>query len=261
MERKRLLKMSMKKIAGNSGAQINPNLCFYTPKEVFQAISTNETVKRWLHYISELYEPPKKNLYLFFPCSTVKPYHESRSYRMLFKTLNDLGALRDKIHIFTISEPFGLVPEEFYGKETEWHDWKRDWYDAPGLFQWWVKRMGLPYEEEYVDRSIELLARYVAKFLTRAVSINPDVKLVGFVRTYTSKLTRKKDHTHRRILERASELAGVRVEILPKKELVRRIVMERGKVAWDMYGVAHPLALKCLQEVLKNLLGADRYDG
>jgi archaeosine synthase len=241
------------------GVKIKPSLCFYNPEEVHKAVTGNENVVRWLHFISNHYWPPRnKKVLLIFPCSNEKPYHKSRSYRILFRTLETLGDRRRGIHLITVSEPFGLIPEEFYGKKTEWHDWHNDWYDCPGLFEWWCDKHRQPYSEEYVDKSIEQLAKYVARFFLKVDSRKCYSKIIAFVRTYTSQAETRKDHTHRRIIEKAAEIAKVEVEILPDKNLVSRIVSKRGRMAWDMYGVAHPLAQEYLLQYLKGALDDEK---
>lgn len=234
------------------GVEIKPSLCFYNPQEVYMALTSNDEVRKWLEFISNHYTPPKAKILLIYPCSTEKPYHESRSYRMLFSTLSKLGERRKDVHVVTVSEPFGLVPEEFYGKNNGWHDWENSWYDCPGLFGWWCKKYGQPYSKDYLEKSIEILAKYVARFFIKAA----DSRIIAFVRTFSSSLEVRDDHTHRRIVELAAEIAGVQVDILPPKELIAEIVSKRGRFAWDMYGVAHPIAqdylLNYLIEVLKN---------
>ena len=220
-------------------------MCFYTPKEVLDAITTNPHIKSWLRYISSEYVPPKeKRFLLLYPCSTIKPYPESRSYRTLFKTLSFISEdRRDKIHLVTVSEPFGLVPEEFYDKF-------QIWYDCPGLFEWWCKRHKLAYSEIYLEKCIEILANRVAEFLIR--TREHYTSRVAFVRTFSSNLERKKDHTHARILEKAVELSGIPVTILPSKRWIMRVVGSSRKFAWDMYGVAHPIAQRFLLNFLNN---------
>jgi len=249
-------KVSSKK---GEGVRIKPSLCFYSPEEVFKALTRNKDVVKWLNFISNHYLPPSnKTVLLIFPCSNQKPYHKSRSYRMLSKTLSTLGKKRDEIHLVTISEPFGLVPEELYGKKSKWHDWQNDWYDCPGLFEWWCNKHNQPYPQEYVEKTIDRLADCVAEFLLKTKSKNSYSKIIAFVRTYTSGLAIKKDHTHRRIVEKAAEIAKVDVQILPDKRLVSRIVKTRGRMAWDMYGVAHPLAQDYLKRYLKGVLNEKR---
>lgn len=243
-----------------NSVRIKISLCFYNPIEVYNGLTTNNEVVRWLKFISNHYLPPhNKKILLIYPCSSEKPYHKSRSYKILSKTLNALGDKRKDVHLITISEPFGLVPEEFYGKKTEWHDWKNEWYDCPGLFEWWCDRYNQAYSKEHLDKCIELLAMHVADFLKKAKSKKCYSKIIAFVRTYTSQLKTKHDHTHRRIIERAAETANVDVEILPDQALVSKIVENKGRMAWDMYGVSHPMAQEHLLKYLKGVLNEKWY--
>jgi archaeosine synthase len=146
----------------------------------------------------------------------------------------------------TISEPFGLIPEEFQDRK----DWN---YDCPGLFEWWCKRNGQTFSKEKLNKCIEILGDYTAKFLEKAQREGCYSKIVAFVRTYTSQLVKRDDHTHRKIIERAAKIAGVQVDILPPKKLVSRIVKERGRFAWDRYGVAHPIAQNFLLNYLREV--------
>ena len=239
-----------------NGVRIKRSLCFYNPQEVYIALKNNIEVKKWLRFISNHYIPPKAKVLLIYPCSAEKPYHKSRSYKILYNTLAKLEEKRRKIHIVTISEPFCLIPEEFYGKRNAWHDWEDSWYDCPGLFEWWCKKYGQPYSKEYLEKCVQILATHVAKFFMKAKTRKSYSKIVAFVRSYSSGLKVKDDHTHRRIVELAAQIAKVRVDILPPKQVVAEIVLRKGRLAWDMYGIAHPMAqdylLKYLKKVLKN---------
>jgi len=242
-----------------AGVNVKKSLCFYNPREVYNALLYNKEIRKWLNFISNHYIPPKKEILLIYPCSNEKPYHLSRSYKILFKTLNRLGEKRNKVHLMTISEPFGLVPEEFYGNKTPWHDWKNDWYDCPGLFEWWCNKYFQPYEREYVEKSIEILSEYVAEFFKKIKKQKCYSKIVAFVRTFSSNLQIKHDHTHRRILERAAQIANIKMDLLPDKKLVAEIVRKRGRLAWDMYGAAHPIAQDYLLNYLKKNLGGIKW--
>jgi len=233
---------------------INPNLCLYTPFHVKQALKLNKNIKKWLNFISNHYIPNHQKIMLIYPCSTFKPYSKSRSYKALYKTLDRLNCDKNKIEVITISEPFGLVPEKFINVKTKWHDWKNDWYDCPGLFEWWCKKQGLDYNNNDLDESIEILAEYVSKFFIKVDKHGLYSKKIAFVRTYTSTFKRKRDHTHRRIIERAKELSGTNIEILPDLNTVKKIVEERGRFAWDMYGVSHPLAQEMIYKKLESYL-------
>ncbi|MHA1505883.1 MAG: DUF5591 domain-containing protein [Candidatus Asgardarchaeia archaeon] len=231
---------------------IDPKMCLYNPYEVYKALNNNKKIKEFLDKISNHYIPPKKEILLIYPCSTIKPYYESRSYKILYKTLSKLGNLGRSIHVATISEPFGIVPEECYYDDF----WKDGWYDCPGLFEWWCKKYNQPYDREYLEKSIEILSDYVAKFFKKVKKYGCYSKIVAFVRTYSSSLKERYDHTHKRIISKASKKAGIKVDILPPKEVVAKIVKERGRLAWDFQGIAHPIAqdylLNYLKEVLNN---------
>ncbi len=226
---------------------MKPSLCLYNPREVFLALQTNPTITKWLRFIATKYEPPGGKVVLFYPCSALKPYDKSPSYRRLLRSLEQ-NQLRSKVHIITISEPFGLVPEEFYSNGFSW-------YDCPGLFKWWCLRHDEPYEEEYLEKSIELLSSHIAAFLLRIVKSPLRNSVIGFVRTMTSSFERRADHTHYRMLKNASKLAQLDFEILPRKNVVRKIVLERGRLAWDYYGVSHPMALSSLKNRIRSLSG------
>jgi len=228
-------------------------LCAYTPKEVYDLLINNQRIKSWFTIIGNHYYPDlSKKILLLYPCSTTKPFWKSRSYKVLYKTLSELSQYRKSIHLVTISEPFGLIPEDFYGKKGEGYNWDDEWYDVPGLFEWWVKRKKLPYEKEYLDKSIEIIAKNIAQYLEKTKDIYK--KRIAFVRTYSSSLKKKDDHTHRRMIEAASKIAGVKVDILPSRYLVKKIVKKHGKFAWDMYGVAHPEAQEYLKRHLKSAI-------
>jgi len=244
-------KVSLKRA---NGVKIKRSLCFYNPQEVYKALKSNTEVRRWLKFLSNHYIPPKAKILLIYPCSAEKPYHKSRSYKRLFNTLSKLGEERKEVHVITISEPFCLVPEEFYGKKNDWHDWENSWYDCPGLFEWWCRRYNQPYSKDYLEKSIQILATYTAEFFTKTKEHYS--RIIAFVRTFSSGLEIKDDHTHRRIIELAAKIAKVHVDLLPPKHVVAQIVLKKGRLAWDMYGVSHPMAqdylLKYLRKVLKN---------
>lgn len=246
-------KVSLKRA---NGVKIERSLCFYNPQEVYKALKSNMEVRRWLMFLSNHYIPPKAKVLLIYPCSAEKPYHKSRSYKMLFNTLQELGEERKDVHVVTVSEPFCLIPEEFYGKKSDWHDWESSWYDCPGLFEWWCRRYDQPYSKYYLEKCIQILATYAAKFFMKAKAEKSYLRMIAFVRTFSSSLEVKDDHTHRRIVELAARIAKVQVDLLPPKHVVAEIVLKKGRLAWDMYGVSHPMAqdylLKYLRKVLKN---------
>lgn len=218
--------------------RIKKSLCFYNPKEVYHGLQKNSDIKKWHQFMSQKYNPKKKDYLLIFPCSTVKPYNKSRSYQQLFQHLDKLNGKRHKVQLMTISEPFGLVPEEYYPKFK--------WYDCPGLFEWWCNTHDQDFDKEYLEKSMEIIAGNIGRTLRRAKRKRRYKKIIAFVRTYSSSLKEKIDHTHKRMLEIASEMYNLNIEILPTKNQVKNLVKTRGSFAWDMYGAAHPFMLKHL---------------
>jgi len=233
---------------------IQPSLCFYSTLETLNCLKRNRQVKLWLKFISNHYVPKHNDILLIYPCSADKPYDKSRSYMQLYKTLQRLGKDREKVHVVTVSEPFGLVPEEFYGKKTRWHDWRNDWYDCPGLFEWWCKKHGTRYSEAEAEESIQILSRHIALFLSKVESKRCYTKIVAFVRTLSGDLKETRDQTHRRMLEEAAAISGVKIRMMPGIRTVSRIVNESGAYAWNMYGISHPKAQDYLYRQLRHIL-------
>lgn len=236
------------------GVRIRRKMCFYSPHEVLTALKHDKQIVAWLKFISNHYVPECHDVLLIYPCSADKPYYRSRSYLQLYNTLSNLGEERKRIHIATISEPFGLVPEEFYRKKTVWHNWRDDWYDCPGLFEWWCNKFGQQYSPGEADECISILADKIALFLKKVNKKKRYRKILAFVRTYSSNLKKTRDQTHRRILEKAAEQAHVHVEILPPRRLVERVAREGSGFAWDMYGVSHPCAQRYLLRKMRAIL-------
>lgn len=212
------------------------------PKEVYNALMNDKAIKAWLQFISREYNPPNKEISIFYPCSTVKPFTKSQSYRQLFKTLEKIPFYPKSIHLYTISEPFGIIPYELINKVPD--------YDCPGLFEWWCKKNGEFFNKDYQEKSIYILAEYTSKFLKK---IHRSQK-IALVRSYSSSLDSKNDHTHRRIMELASQMSGEFIDIIPDKKTVKQIVDTRGRYAWDRYGPAHPIVQEILLKKLAQII-------
>lgn len=212
-----------------------------SPRQVSLALDENPAVVSWLLAFSARYQPPPASVHLIFPCASTKPFDSSQSYKQFSKTLSRLNGGREFIHLYTISEPFGLVPGEFVDELPR--------YDCPGLFRWWCDQHGEPYEEEFLERAVSQLARFTAPILSRM-----EGRVIAVVRTYSSGLVRREDHTHFRILQEAARLAGQEIEFIPTRRLVQRIVKAKGRFAWDRYGPAHPMVQKYLGMRLDEVL-------
>lgn len=223
-------------------------IALYNPHAVLDALKNNKIITNWLKFIATEYKPQKKaKILLLYPCTSVKPYHLSRNYRSLSRTFESLNGERKQIHLITISEPFGMIPEEFHNEIT-WN------YDCPGLFEWWCNRNGKSFSREELDKSIDILGNYVGRFFQRAAEEGYYQQMFAFVRSYSSSLKIRPDHTHRRIIDLVKKNTHVNIEIIPPKYIVKEIVRDSGTFAWDMYGVAHPRAQNYLYMKLRRIL-------
>ncbi len=222
-------------------------LVLRSPEDVLDGLNNNSTIRDWLDFIESKYVMPRREVLLLFPCTATKPYLESRSYRILLETLNQINGSKGKIHLATVSEPFGLVPQEFYD-DTQWN------YDCPGLFQWWCERNSIDYDPDTVRQCLEIIGKAVGRFLERNY-LRRFATLIACVRYCSSSLAFKGDHTHRRILEIASDVSGVPIRFVPNRAQIRSLVTSRGAFAWDMYGPAHPVAQCHLRSSLEVALG------
>lgn len=245
--------------------QDDEQLVLNMPRQILEALQNNEKIRDWLAYIEHEYDPTESELYsseeteilLLYPCSYEKPYKESQSYRALSSTLNDVGLdtrlfdsieeadKSQKIHIITVSEPYGLVPEEFQKGEISA-------YDCPGLFKWWCDKNNYDFDREAQDEAIQIIGGSIGGFFRRMIDQDWYDHVIPFIRTYTSGLNRSSDHTHRRMLEYAISEADASIDLYPTKNMVEEVTQERNSFAWDMQGVAHPI----VQEYLKDLLTA-----
>jgi archaeosine synthase len=225
-----------------------PRLTLRSPEEVLEGLTHNASILDWLNFIGSTYTMPRREVLLVFPCSATKPYLRSRSYKILAHTLSEIDGGATGIHLATISEPFGLVPQEFYG-DPLWN------YDCPGLFEWWCVKNSVDYDSVTVQRCIDIIGKSVGKFLKRNYR-NRFATLIACVRYCSSSLAFRGDHTHRRILQVASATSEVPIRFVPDEEQVRSIVSAKGSFAWDMYGPAHPMA----QSHLKSMLEVELYE-
>jgi len=101
---------------------------------------------------------------------------------------------------------------------------------------------------------IEILSNVIAEFLKRLKEELRNKKLVGFVRTYSSTFRVTHSNTHRHMLEKASKKSNVPIILLPTKKFIVNLIEKRGRVAWDFYGVSHPMAQEYLLKKIRGFL-------
>lgn len=217
-----------------------------TPTEVLTAMRRDERIRDWLAYVEHQYEPPaEKDILLLYPCASTKPFCEARSYKALEQTLAKFDPdARERIHVITVSEPFGLIPYEFQDGLT----WT---YDCPGLFEWWCSTNDHPFCSRTQRQALHHLGDKIGGFLQRATDGEWYEKHIAFIRSYTGELNTSSDQTHRRMLDVAVDSSDAMVDIQPSKAVLGDLVADSdGQMAWQMQGVAHTE----MQDALKRRL-------
>lgn len=175
------------------------DLCFYDPAQTLKAIKTNFKIINWHNYIENIYTPESREILLFFPCAANKPWCErktkSKNYQILYKLLNKTNK-RGDVSLHTVSEPLGIVGEKDYNIMPI--------YDNPGLFKWFVQKNKLNWNIQAYQKSIAILGKVVAEFLSR-IKKNYE-KILAFV---------KPNSNHYKILNIAKDISRVNIKIKP----------------------------------------------
>lgn len=190
-----------------SNALLDVSLTAYTPGETLSLLK-NPRIQEWLDRFSQFRVPEEYDVIALVPCAKTKPWANAdrglyRSYNQLRKDVRH--GLLPKVYFVTLSEPLGIVPEEF------WDDFPQ--YDVPGLFasnarrtslltrQWqaspFKKVMVTPYDPKAYQDVIHILAEVIARFL----KLNSDRVFLSFVEDHSEK------STHSDMLDEATVLA------------------------------------------------------
>lgn len=143
----------------------------YTPSETL-ALMEKSSIKEWLNKIDKITIPDSAEIICFVPCAKTKPWKNAK--RGIYKSYNKIiEENSDKIFFVTISEPLGVVPQNY------WDDFPQ--YDNPGLFKDVVQRSGglftkdwvenfgkrykMPWCQEDYDKAINILANKIKVFV------------------------------------------------------------------------------------------------
>lgn len=184
-QRAYMLKKSM-----HSNPTTVPELTAYTPGETVQLL-TNPTIVAWHDRMAQFVIPPGYDMVVFVPCAKEKPWEGASCKQSLYKYYNVLRNKYGNIYFVTISEPLGVVPQ------AHWKDFPQ--YDNPGLFtdpvqradMWtrdWIRlypgattRMQTPFDKDAYNKSIDLLAGVIRRFIDLNKKTYPNLKFVSFV--------------------------------------------------------------------------------
>ncbi len=134
----------------------------------------------------------EKPIALLLPCTSVKPYSRSATHRLAYALLRKYG-LETKVQVYSVSEPMLLVPREL----EECYPFNS--YDYPPAL------MTESEKEEFAEL-LSVVLQKVAKLHIRVVAVLPK--------------------HHFRILTRASQLAGLHVELHPYGRLAFKTISE-----------------------------------
>ena len=139
------------------------------------------------------YEPPERDICIFVPCSMTKPYHESPSHKIfdkiIFNHLND-----DQVHVVVFGT-CGIAPREL---DTEY----------PFMdYKFMLGRCDVPrIKREFHKFESQRLARYLKK--TVGHYMHRIAYCIGDFRA---------------AMEKAVELSGVEVDIVPTKQSIEHV--------------------------------------
>lgn len=158
--------------------RLNPALTAYTPGETLNLMKAPE-IAAWHEKAKTFKIPAKYKTVIFVPCAKTKPWVMPYAKKSkLYKAYNEIRELSRAgkiapVYFVTVSEPLGLVPEDF------WNDFPQ--YDNPGLFKDDSQRSGLltkdwsktpfkrkkiiPYDERAYGQAIDGLSGVIADFL------------------------------------------------------------------------------------------------
>jgi hypothetical protein len=198
-----------------SNKKLDETLTAYTPGETVNLLN-NPKIKDWFAKIRNFKIPDRYKIIILVPCAKTKPWGLTRPkksdlynayHRILEMQNNGELQLSGQIYFVTISEPLGVVPQDF------WDDFPQ--YDNPGLFKDPVMRSGglftkdypntplgkkeiIPFDEAAYNTAINLLATEIGSFIDN--NKMPGRIFVSFVDDSSGKIKT----THSDMLDRAN---------------------------------------------------------
>lgn len=173
--------------------ETDPNLCAYTPGETLKLLH-HPIIKKWFSMVEQFKIPEGKEKAIFVSCAASKRWGENTKSQD-YKCYNILRKDNNKIYWVTISEPLGIVPEDY------WDNFP--FYDNPGLFtsqgqvptKFWLNEMGkaaslsYPFDQNAFNGCIKILGDVIKKFYEFNKQINPNLEFISAVETPSEKST------------------------------------------------------------------------
>ncbi|UXD22440.1 hypothetical protein IPA_04795 [Ignicoccus pacificus DSM 13166] len=172
----------------------------------------------WMEYLTNFYEPPKKDVLLFVPCSYRKPYYKSKTWKAILNVLRRVG-MRRRTHLVAISSP-GVIPEEFA------NDYPFNSYDWPEWEE--TEEIKKLYVDVIRERVRRFLKAHAHKYKIIAVYLKPD------------------SESFKAVMEACKELGLSCIPCIPPEEYDEEMKSHKPPVT-------HPKALKLLYSCMSKL--------
>jgi len=211
--------------------KLDPELTAYTPGETLKLLG-HKKIQDWFKLMSSFkipnqYDMAHGGLVILVSCAATKPWGFGCKRGDFYKYYNEIrrdaqsGKTRP-VYFVTISEPLGVVPEEYWGDNP---DKIFPQYDNPGLFKdtpqqsgmmtkdWAKSPLGskreMPFDDESFNASIQVLGKEIADFIKR----HKGYEFVSFVEHANA----KNKSTHSSMLDVAQSILGYEIPRNKKK--------------------------------------------
>ena len=211
--------------ASKNKADLDPTMTAYTPGETLHLIR-HPKVQEWSASMRDFKIPDKYEIVIFVPCAATKPWGFSCKgdfYPWYNKIRLQVQESKIRpIYFVTISEPLGVVPEDF------WETFPQ--YDNPGLFKdtalqsgmmtstWSKSPLGskreMPFDDQACEKAIKILGKQISCFIKN----NFNHRFISFVEHANPKSL----SSHSRMLSEAEKIIGFTIQRNPKKPNIGR---------------------------------------
>jgi predicted RNA-binding protein len=142
--------------------RLDRELCFFTPREVMDALNGHPVVKEWQKWLLDEFVPPEREIAILFPDSERKPWTRDetsdRTYKNLHIAIKSLK-LEERVHILSVSTLLGIIPEERFTDMPM--------YETGGMFSWSVKKRGLDWDAMAFRDALARLGEMVSHYLDK----------------------------------------------------------------------------------------------
>lgn len=148
----------------------------------------NPIVRKWYDFFIENWQS-KKEIAFLLPCTSIKPYNRSPTHKLAYS----IAKGKDYIQFYSVSEPMLLVPREY----EECYPFNS--YDYP------PSMMTEEEKKEFVDL-LSIMLRKISSQHERIIAVLP--------------------RHHYNIVSRASEKAGIKIEMHPYGRLAFKTISD-----------------------------------